>query len=243
VTTKPKASALARRLARALREAGTPERAQQEKRYLRSELEFFGVRVPDLRRTTREIVRAKTLPRGAALELVELLWKQGVHELRTAAVEILIDAVPQLRAADLKLVEKLIRHSNTWALVDPLAATVVGSLLERFPTLTSRLDRWVRDEDFWIRRSALLALLGPLRRGEGDFDRFGRYADVLLEEKEFFIRKAIGWVLRETSKRRPDLVYAWLEPRAARASGVTMREALRYLTPAQQKRLAKAPAL
>lgn len=51
----------------------------------------------------------------------------------------------------------------------------------------------------------------------------------MLEEKEFFIRKAIGWVLRETSKKRPDLVYVWLVPRAHRASGVTMREAVKYL--------------
>jgi 3-methyladenine DNA glycosylase AlkD len=174
------------------------------------------------------------------LELAELLWQRGVHELRVAAVEILVDAAPRLIATDVAFVEKLIRDSNTWALVDPLAATVVGGLIVRFPKLNARLDRWVGDDNFWIRRSALLALLGPLRRGEGDFERFGRYADALLDEKEFFIRKAIGWVLRETSKRRPGLVYEWLEPRIARASGVTMREALRYLSPSQQKKLAGA---
>jgi len=90
-------------------------------------------------------------------------------------------------------------------------------------------DRWVRDHDFWIRRAALLALLGPLGRGDGDFGRFAGYADALLDDKEFFIRKAIGWVLRETAKKRPSLVYMWLLPRAARASGVTVREAIKPL--------------
>ena len=66
--------------------------------------------------------------------------------------------------------------------------------------LERTLDRWSRDEDFWIRRSAMLALLLPLRDGGGDWARFAGYADRLLEEKEFFIRKAICWVLRETSK-------------------------------------------
>lgn len=240
MTTTPHASTLARDLERALRKAGEPQRAEQEKRYLRSELDHFGVRVPDLRRLTRLTAKAKSLPRSTVLAVAELLWARGVHELRVAAVEILVDAGPQLTAADIGFVEKLIRSSNTWALVDPLAASVVGGLVERFPKLNARLDRWVRDDDFWIRRSALLALLGPLRRGEGDFERFGRYADALLDEKEFFIRKAIGWVLRETSKRRPGLVYEWLAPRAARASGVTMREALRYLSPAQQTKLASA---
>ncbi len=80
----------------------------------------------------------------------------------------------------------------------------------------------------------MLALLVPLRRGDGDFDRFARYADAKLEEREFFIRKAIGWVLRDTSRIRPDLVYGWLLPRAAWASGVTLREAVKHLTHDQQ---------
>jgi 3-methyladenine DNA glycosylase AlkD len=62
----------------------------------------------------------------------------------------------------------------------------------------------------------------------------------MLDEKEFFIRKAIGWVLREVGKRRPDEVVAWLAPRTHRASGVTMREAVRYLPPAARDRLMAA---
>lgn len=85
-----------------------------------------------------------------------------------------------------------------------------------------------------LRRSALLAHLRPLRAGDGDFDRFSRFADVMLQEREFFIRKAIGWVLRDTAKKRPDLVFEWLQPRAHRASGVTIREAIRPLSPEQQ---------
>jgi 3-methyladenine DNA glycosylase AlkD len=62
----------------------------------------------------------------------------------------------------------------------------------------------------------------------------------MLDEREFFIRKAIGWVLRETSKRRPDEVTAWLAPRTHRASGVTMREAVKYLPSADAERLMAA---
>ena len=101
------------------------------------------------------------------------------------------------------LLERLLRESRTWALVDGLAASVVGGLVERYPETRRRARPVGRDDDFWIRRSALLALLVPLRRGGGDFDRFARYADAMLDEKEFFIRKAIGWVLRDTAKKRP----------------------------------------
>jgi 3-methyladenine DNA glycosylase AlkD len=127
------------------------------------------------------------------------------------------------------LVERMLRTAGTWALVDGLAANVMGALTERYPELTSTLDRWATDDDFWLRRSAMLALLKPLRRGDGDFERFGRYADLMLAEKEFFIRKAIGWILRDTGRRRPQLVAEWLAPRVSRASGVTMREAVKPL--------------
>jgi 3-methyladenine DNA glycosylase AlkD len=140
----------------------------------------------------------------------------------------------RLDAADMTMLESLLRQASTWALIDILAASVVGPLVERDPRAADVLDRWATDGDFWIRRSALLALLLALRRGEGDFDRFGRYADPLLEDKEFFVRKAIGWVLRDTARRRPDLVFDWLLPRASRASGVTVREAVKPLTEDQR---------
>jgi 3-methyladenine DNA glycosylase AlkD len=146
-----------------------------------------------------------------------------------ASVELLDLRSRLMQPTDIVLLERLIRESKTWALVDGLAASVAGSLVERFPEAAETLDSWSTDEDFWVRRSSLLALLGPIRRGGGDFARFSRYADGMLEEREFFIRKAIGWVLREAGKKRPELVYSWLLPRARRASGLTVREAVRYL--------------
>src|SRR3972149_4934827 len=109
------------------------------------------------------------------------------------------------------------RESQTWAVVDFLAIQVAGPLVVRFPDLGAVLDRWATDSDFWVRRAAMLALLLPLRRGARDFERFSRYADGMLEEKEFFIRKAIGWGLREAAKKGPQLVGAWVAPRIPRA--------------------------
>ncbi len=231
---------LVRGLEDELRAAGTEERAVNEKRYLKSELDHFGTPVPVIRRLTKAAVRAAGLERDETLELLELLWSRPVHERRVAAVEVMAFAVKRFEPADTALVERLLRESKTWALVDSLAVKVMGALVERFPELETTLDRWAEDEDFWIRRSAILALLVPLRRGDGDFERFARYADAMLDEKEFFIRKAIGWVLREVSKKQPGRVDAWLTPRTARASGVTMREAVRYLPPGRREALMEA---
>ncbi|HEX4929112.1 MAG TPA: DNA alkylation repair protein [Gaiellaceae bacterium] len=232
---------IARRIEEELRRAGEPARAEQERRYLKSDLRHYGASVPAIRRIAKAaLADDPELGRAELVSLVEALWARPVHECRMAAVELLELGSEHLRQGDMEVVERLIRQSRTWALVDGLAAGVAGALAERHPTLGETLDRWASDDDFWVRRSALLALLRPLRRGEGDFERFSRYADAMLEEREFFIRKAIGWVLRETARKQPDRVYAWLEPRAGRASGVTVREAVKYLSEQQRSTILSA---
>ena len=227
--------ALVREIDGELRSQASPERAAGEKAYLKSDLDHYGISVPAVRAVARRVATLRpALTRDELLTLVEALWQGTVYERRRVAVELLEMRGELLRASDISLVERLLREARTWALVDELAAVVAGGLVERHPNLGSTLDRWAGDDDFWIRRSALLTLLGPLRRGDGDFARFSRYADGMLEETEFFIRKAIGWVLRETARKRPALVYRWLLPRARRASGVTIREAVKPLSAAQR---------
>lgn len=181
------------------------------------------MRVPEVRRIVRGALRPPP-GREELLHLVAELWAQPVHEIRLAAVEALAFRADDLEAEDLALVEGMLREARTWALVDPLAIDVAGPLVVAHPELGATLDRWSRDEDFWLRRASMLALLRPLRDGGGDWERFARYADAMLDEREFFIRKAIGRVLRDTGRRRPELVAAWIAPRRDRASGVTLRE-------------------
>jgi 3-methyladenine DNA glycosylase AlkD len=113
-------------------------------------------------------------------------------------------------------------------------------LIVRYPELAAVLDAWVRDPYMWIRRTSLLALLPGVRTGTPDLDRLTRYGDVLIDEKEFFIRKALGWVLRELSKKDPAWVTAWVERHMADVSGVTFREAVRRLPTPDADRLLTA---
>lgn len=215
---------------RELRERGRPERAAQERAYLKSSMTHLGVSVPQ----TREVVTAfyrghRAWPAAQFRALAAALWDSPIYERRLAAVMVLIANVGRSGPADLPLVERFIREGRTWALVDALSCDVAGALVERFPELGAELDRWAADEDFWVRRAAILALLVPLRRGGGDWEHFVRLAQPMVGEREFFIRKALGWVLRETAKRRPELVEEWLRPRAAVVSRLTLREAIKPL--------------
>lgn len=227
-----------------LRACGSSERAVQEKRYLKSDFTHFGVPVPAVRKVAVGAVR-RGVTREDVLRLVRELWavreeERPVHEARLAAVEMLARRVDLLQAGDIAVGEELIRDSTTWALVDHLAEKVVGGLAGRYPALFLELDGWVGDPYLWIRRSALLALLPGIRNGAPDLDRIGAYGDALLAEKEFFIRKAIGWVLRELAKKDPDWVRDWAAARIARISGVTLREAVRPLAPENRDALLTA---
>jgi len=226
----------------ALAEEGSAERAVQEAAYLKSDLRFLGVSMPRIRSVTLGACKAAgALDHDAVVALVEELWAPPVFERRAAAVEVLTYYVELLGPADLPLLERLVRESRTWALSDGLGASVIGEIVQRDPAgSASALDRWSVDDDFWLRRTSLLALLLGLRRGEGDFERFARYADGMLEEKEFFIRKAIGWVLRDAARKRPELVADWIAPRVRRMAGLTLREAVKHLPPDRREELLAA---
>lgn len=229
---------IASRLEGDLRRVGTAERARRQRAYLKSDLEFAGATVPQARAVAREFWRSrKALDRPELLTLASVLWQTRLYERKAVAVELLTRFARRLSAEDLRLVERFVRQARTWALVDPLAGHVAGDVVTRCPESLEVLDDWAVDDDFWVRRAALLALLHPLRESRSQFNRFSMFADRMLEDKEFFVRKAIGWVLRDISRKWPTLVASWVEPRAGRMSGVTIREATRYLQPDVRDRL------
>ncbi|MGH3241425.1 MAG: DNA alkylation repair protein [Spirillospora sp.] len=217
-----------------LRAQADPVRAEREKRYLKSDFTHIGVPVPALRKVAVSAVKAKPT-RVELVALAEVLWDvtdegRPVHEARMAAIEILDKRAALLEPNDLGMAERLIRDSASWVYVDHIAEKVVGALVVRNPDLGTVLDAWVSDPYMWIRRTAVLALLAGVRTGNPDLERLDRFGDTLIGEREFFIRKALGWVLRELSKRDPEWVVAWVGPRTGIMSGITLREAVRRLT-------------
>ncbi|TDD31554.1 DNA alkylation repair protein [Actinomadura sp. KC06] len=220
-----------------LRAQADPVRAENEKRYLKSDFTHIGVPVPALRKVAVSAVKTKPT-RDDLVALATALWDvtddgRPVHEARMAAIEILIKRVSSLEPRDLGMAERLVRNSASWVYVDQIAEKVVGGMVLRYPDLGTALDAWVGDPYMWIRRTAVLALLAGVRTGNPDLVRLDRFGDALIGEREFFIRKALGWVLRELSKKDPEWVVAWVEPRVGVMSGVTLREAVRRL-PAEE---------
>ena len=225
-----------------LRAVGDEERAVGAKAYLKSDLDFLGVAAKPLRAVARAFQADHSeIDRDALLRLVQALWQRPIFDLKAVAVALLERRSNVLASSDLELVEYLLRRSLTWALVDWLCTKVAAPVVEREPEMTATvLERWSRDEDFWIRRASMLAQLPALRAGAGDFELFASFASGMVGEKEFFIRKAIGWVLRDVSKKRPDFVFGFLLDHVHEVSGLTLREGSKYLPEGKRETLSRA---
>ena len=223
---------------RRFRKIGTPERAKAEKAYMKSALEFHGVTVPDLRRACSEFCKQNPrIGRSDLRALVDGLYATDYHDLRSMGLLLLEKRRRDLSPRDLPWLVGIVRKSRNWAHVDLLATKVIGDVIARANGASSILRSWAKDDDMWVRRTALLAQHDALRAGGGDFALFERLAAPLLVEKEFFIRKAIGWVLREVSKKRPELAYRFLARHRSDVSGLTLREGAKYLPASMRARL------
>jgi 3-methyladenine DNA glycosylase AlkD len=222
----------------ALAARGSEARAIGAKAYLKSDLSFHGVDAKGIRAVAREFLDSHPdLGHDQVMELVRGLWEVPNFEMRAVGVALLERRPDLLVAEDLELVEELLRRSETWALVDWLCHRAAALVLDLRPDAAEVLRRWSSDDDFWIRRSSMLTLLPGLRAGAGDWDLFASFASAMIEEKEFFIRKAIGWVLREVAKKRPELSYRFLSDHIDRVSGLTLREGAKYLPENQREEL------
>ncbi|TDL43445.1 DNA alkylation repair protein [Microbacterium oleivorans] len=208
-----------------LRAAADPSRAAGQQAYMKSDLPFLGVRVPDTRRIARAVV-AEEPDAAVIIEDAQQLWDVASHrEERYAAMMLL--AVPPARA-DLRivpLIERMVRAGRWWDITDELSGRI-RELLDAHPRDGEALVRgWCVSEEMWLRRLAILSQLG--RRGQTDLHLLADALRPNLRDGEFFIRKAIGWALRDAARSYPEWVEAYVAAHAL--SPLSRREALKHL--------------
>ena len=124
----------------------------------------------------------------------------------------------------------MIDESKGWDLIDNIAIWLVCELIRKDPLKHDLIEMWSKDSNFWRRRVAIISPIKLFKKKECDLDLFLRIWEEHLHEKEFFIRKAVGWVLRELAKSEPDLVFDFLLKNKEKMSGLTLREGSRNLS-------------
>ncbi len=197
--------------------------------YMKSAMPYLGVRVPEVRRLVRLAERAEPLADEAAVRsAVTELWDTATHrEHRYSATELLNtrSAHRSITAGRLDLIQRLIVEGAWWDHVDELSRRV-GEILLGWPAGTRpRLLCWATGENHWLRRSSIICQLGF--RDRIDLDLLTHAIDASAGEPDFFLRKAIGWALRELARTDPDWVRAFVSARTL--SPLSVREALKHL--------------
>ncbi len=215
-------------LRRRLEAASAPDRAELMSAYLRNQFPFLGIGAKDRRAATRPtLVAAKTASTDELIAFAAACWEEPEREFAYVACDVLRTQAPRLEPRHLDAVRSLLTARSWWDTIDPLATRTVGTMVRTNPELVGTMDHWVHSDNFWLARTAILH---QLLYGEAtDAHRLFSYAQARAGDDEFFVRKAIGWSLRQYARIDPQAVRTFVSAHDAALSSLTKREALKHL--------------
>jgi len=197
---------------------------------MKSAMPFRGISSPELKILLRPILADRITSRDEWEAGVRTLFDDATHREEWYAALALLrhrhyrawrdrDVIP--------LVRHLIEQGAWWDIVDD-AVHVVGEVRQLDPAGEAiRLGAWATDPNLWVRRAAIISQLGA--RAATDVALLERVVLANLDDREFFIRKAIGWALRDYARTSPEWVRAFVGDHAERMSGLSRREAMKHL--------------
>jgi 3-methyladenine DNA glycosylase AlkD len=216
------------RVVAAFEPARDDDRAGPMVAYLRDQFPFLGIPTPERRRLAK--VALADLP-PPSIDEVEAFargcWDRPEREYQYVGADHTCRWIAVGDPSTIDLLRDLLTTKPWWDTVDALAANGVGSLVRAHPDLAAVMDRWIGDRDFWLARTAILHQLRW--KADTDTDRLFGYCLRRAADTEFFLRKAIGWALREYSKTDPAAVERFVADHEGELSGLSKREALKVI--------------
>ncbi|MDO5510109.1 MAG: DNA alkylation repair protein [Weeksellaceae bacterium] len=223
------AHAILRELQAVFETAQNAERAGKMSAYMKDNFGFYGIMSTERRLLQRPFLQKEFLPDFAvAKELARLCFAHEKREVQYFAMELLGKYKNAWVAEDFAFFEGLIQTKSWWDSIDFISPNLVGNFFLNHTDLREELlPQWIENEDFWLRRSAIIHQLRYKEKTETDWLEKSILPN--MASKEFFIRKAIGWALREYAKSRPEWVLDFVERHEPQLSGLSKREALKHL--------------
>jgi len=204
-----------------------PEYAVGQKAYMKNNFDFLGIKSPLRREISKPFLQRNYLhSKNDAFTIIKELWKKPEREFQYFAQEFCLKYSKQFEREDIKLFEYMITHKSWWDTVDLIASKISGSYFISFPKQQKiKTEEWLRSGNLWLQRSALLFQLKY--KNKTDTELLSYLINQLTGSKEFFINKAIGWILREYSKTNPDWVFNFVKNN--QLAPLSRKEALRVI--------------
>lgn len=202
------------------------DNAKYMKAYMKDNFEYLGIKTPLRKELEKEFLKEKSKEALIDKDFVKMLWNYEYRELQYVALDYLVKQKKKLQKDDIHFIRDLIITKSWWDTIDLIASHLVGEICKKYPELIDEyILNWSTDENMWIRRTAILYQL----KYKQDTDRniLEKVIKDNIEDEEFFIRKAIGWALREYSKTNKDWVSEFVANN--RLSKLSEKEASKYL--------------
>lgn len=201
--------------------------AAGQKAYLKGQFEFYGITTPVRRELQKPFLVREYLPHKTELEgIVKTLWDKPQREYQMFAQELVRKYIVQIEERDLVLFEFMVVNKSWWETVDFIAPKLMGPYFKRYPAqVTPYLEKWIDSGNIWLQRSAILFQLDYKQSVNVELLAFVIHS--LLGSKEFFINKAIGWMLRNYSRINPGWVIEFVD--GTPLHPLSRREALRLI--------------
>ena len=201
--------------------------AIQMEKYMRNQFKFFGLKSPLRKELQRNIIKEFGYPSIKDIEYIVLnFWNSDERELQYFAMELLQKNIKKLDANIIDFLENLIQKKSWWDTIDFIAPNLVGKLFINDKNLQNKyITKWINSDNFWLKRSAIISQLRY--KEQTDFNLLKELIFITKDDDEFFIRKAIGWALREHSKRFPQEVKQFIK--STDLKPLSTREGLKYI--------------
>ncbi len=196
-------------------------------KYMKNHFEFLGIKRPLRNELQRQFFKENGLPAINQLsEVIKKLWSKPEREYQYFALDLMDKMKNKAPKETISLYKFTIINKSWWDTVDMIAAKLVGNHINKYPDDLKLLDKWSTDDNMWLRRTAILHQLKY--KANTDTDRLKIYIESNLGSKEFFINKAIGWVLREYGKTNSEFVVEFVNNHPTLAN-LSKKEALRII--------------
>jgi 3-methyladenine DNA glycosylase AlkD len=211
-----------------LQGAAEPDKASPMQAYMKTTQPFYGVQATPRRKLFRAAAKQFSQLSSKEYEQVILeLWQGSHRELMYQALEVAQHYKAHFDEKSWKLYTHLVHTATWWDTLDWIASGIIGPIIQQHRKHEADLIKWSNSDNLWVRRASLLAHLK--HKSNTNVKLLSETILKLCHEQEFFIRKAIGWVLREYSKTDGAWVESFVKQHDEKLSGLSKREALKYL--------------
>ena len=213
-----------------LKKKGDFAHARNEEKYLKTNLKCYGVYSKDLLFSVNEFYKShKDISKESLLYLLDRLWSSNSHTEKTIGIKLAGKYISLFGPEDLSYFKRWLSECDGWCHTDYICSLVVGRLVYKYPSIKKEINSWRKNKVLWVRRASLISYIISIRYTNRDIKDIFYNSIYLSGEKDFFIRKAIGWILRETSKKYPKDVLKFVSKNKNKLSNLSKKEAIRNI--------------